>query len=139
MNSAALHQAVYTRLAGFTALTSQLSALGVLSRVPQPEDAGAASDFPYVTFDIAPGDAWDTQTQDGMQADIQVDVWSRSQSDLQRKAIIDSVWNCLHRFDLAIPGANTVNCLFESGGEVDDSDGVTTHTFAIFRVSYDSI
>lgn len=139
MNSAALHQAIYTRLAGFTALTSQLSSLGVLSRVPQPDDAGEASDFPYVTFNIPPGDAWDTQTQDGAQADLQVDVWSRSQSDLQRKAIIDSVYDCLHRFDLVITGANTVNCLFQGGGEVDDPDGVTTHTFATFLISYDGI
>lgn len=139
MNSAALHQAIYTRLAGFTALTSQLSSVGVLSRVPQPDDAGDASDFPYITFYVGGADGWDTQTTDGIQSSLQVDVWSRSQSDLQRKAIIDSVYDCLHRFDLVIAGANTVNCLFQSKDEIDDPDGVTTHTFATFLISYDSI
>jgi len=139
MNSAALHQAVYTRLSGFAALTSQLSALGVLSRVPQPDDAGDASAFPYVTFQISSNAQWDTQTQDGIDATLQVDVWSRSQSDLQFKAILDSVYDCLHRFDLVISGANTVNCLFEGAGEFDDPDGVTTHGFATFRITFDGI
>lgn len=139
MNSAALHQAIYTRLSGFTALTSQLSSLGIMSRVPQPDDAGDAADFPYVTFTVGSATAWDTQTEDGLQASLQVDVWSRSQSDLQRKAIIDSVYDCLHRFDLVISGANTVNCLFQSKDETDDPDGVTTHTFATFLISYDGI
>jgi len=139
MNSAALHQAIYTRLSGFTALTSQLSALGVMSSVPHPDDAGDAADFPYVTFQVTGMDQWDTQTQDGITASLQVDVWSRSRSDLVMKAVIDSVYDCLHRFDLVIPGANTVNCLFENMGEIDDPDGVTTHGFATFAITYDSI
>lgn len=139
MNGAALHQAVYTRLAGFTALTSQLSGQGVYSRVPQPDDAGDASLFPYVTFQISGLDQWDTQTSDGITATLQVDVWSRSQSDLQFKAILDSVYDCLHRFDLVISGASTINCLFQGGGEIDDPDGVTVHGFATFAITYDEI
>mgnify|MGYP003646307610 FL=1 len=139
MNSAALHQAIYTRLAGFTALTSKLSSLGVMSRVPQPDDAGEADLFPYVTFKVSGLNVWDTASTDGIDATLQVDVWSRSQSDLQFKAILDSVYDCLHKFDLVISGANTVNCLFLSGGEFDDPDGVTVHGFATFRITFDGI
>lgn len=139
MNSANLHQAVYTRLAGFTALTSQLGSVGVQSQVPQPDDAGNASAFPYVTFSFPDLSPWDTDDIDGIDATLRVHVWSRSQSDLTWKRIVDSVYDCLHKYQIPIAAANTVDCLFTSSTVMDDPDGITLHGVVEFRITYDGI
>lgn len=139
MNSANLHQAVYTRLAGFTALTSQLGTSGVLSRVPQPDEPEDNAAFPYVTFSFPDLNPFDTDDIDGIEATLRVHVWSRSQSDLVWKRVVDSVYDCLHKYQIPISGANTVDCLFTDGTVMDDPDGYTTHAVSTFRITYDGI
>jgi hypothetical protein len=139
MNLANLEQAVFSRLSGFTALTSQLVGQGIYSRKPQDVDAEDASLFPYVTFEFATIQPWDTDDTDGAQAILQVDVWSRSQSRLQISAIMDSVYDSLHKFQIVISGANTVDCLFDGSQVMSDPDGVTLHGVVEFRITYDEI
>jgi len=139
MNLANLQQAVFTRLSGFTALTSQLSGQGVYARKPQDPESEDASVFPYVTFTVVTVNPWDTDDTDGAQAIVQIDVWSRSQSRQQVAAILDSIYDALHKYQIPISGANTVDCLFAGGPIItDDPDGVTTHGVADFRATYDS-
>ena len=139
MNLANLQQAVYTRLAGYTALTSQLAGQGVYSRVPQPDAAESTAPFPYITFDFVSFVPFDTDDNDGIQAVLRVHTWSRSQSVLQMSAIMDSIYDCLHKFQIVISGASTVDCLFITGQTMDDPDGVTTHGVSEFRITYDDI
>lgn len=139
MNLANLQQAVFTRLAGFTALTSQLSGQGIYSRVPQQDESEDAAFFPYVTFDFPSTLPWDTDDTAGAQAILRVHVWSRSQSSLVLSRAMDSVYDCLNRFQIVIAGASTVDCLFINSTTMDDPDGVTTHGVVEFRVTYDEI
>lgn len=139
MNLAGLQQAVFSRMAGFTALTSQLSGDGIYSRKPQDVQPEDDASFPYITFDLPSILPWDTDDTDGAQAILRVHVWSRSQSALVLSGIMDSVYDCLHKFQIVISGANTVDCMFVDGQTLEDPDGVTTHGVVDFRITYDDI
>lgn len=139
MNLANVRQAVFTRLAGFTALTSQLAGDGVYSRVPQPDDAEDAALFPYVTFSFPSGLPWDTDDTLGAEIILRVHCWSRSQSSLELDRVMDSVYDCLNRFQLVISGASTVDCLWVNSDMMDDPDGITTQGILDFRITYDGI
>lgn len=137
MNSTNLHQAIYTRLAGYTALTSKV--VGIYSQVPQPDDAQLDSAFPYVTFGIPSAQPFDTKTHDGLNAVIQVHIWTRTNSDLVRRAINDAVYDALHKYDLVVSSAATVALGFETYSELMDPDGETMHGVLSFRVLIDEI
>ena len=135
MDSAALHQSIYTRLAGFTALTSKV--VGIYSRAPDPVNAGDNASFPYIVFNQASLAPFDTKSSDGASALVDVHAFTRTQSALVRLAIADEIYNALHKFDLVIAGANTIAVGFENKVEFDDPDGKTIHTAMTFRVVYD--
>lgn len=139
MNLANLQQAVFTRLSNFVALTSQLAGDGIYARKPQDDASEATAPFPYITFSLPSALPWDTDDTDGAEVILRVHVWSRSQSMLVPQGIMDSVYDCLHKHQLVIAGANTVDCLFITSEFMDDPDGVTTHGIVDFRVTYDSI
>jgi len=137
MNSVALQQAIYTRLAGFTALTSKVS--GIYSDVPSPDDAADNSAFPYVMFNFPSIQPMDTKDSDGGNAVVHIHTFARGGSDLPRRAIEDAIYDALHKHDLAISGANTIAVRFETKTEMDDPDGVTKHSVQTFRITYDDI
>jgi hypothetical protein len=135
MDSAALHQAIYTRLAGFTALTSKV--VGVYSSVPEDANSGSDAAFPYIVFNQVSIAPFDTKSSDGASALVDVHAYTRTKSDLVLLAIADEIYNALHKFDLVIAGANTIAVGFENKVEFDDPDGKTIHTAMTFRVVYD--
>jgi hypothetical protein len=137
MNGAALYQAIYTRLAGTAAVASKVQ--GIYSRVPMPADAGDDGLFPYIFFNQPSALPFNTKTSDGMRAIIQVHVYSRSGSNIERLAIQDAVYDALHNYDLPIAGANTVLCQFQGVTDFMDPDGITTHGVVSFTVLYDDI
>lgn len=137
MNSVALHQAIYTRLAGFTALTSQV--VGVYSKVPQPDQAEDDAAFPFVTIGPHTRRPFDTDDDDGQQVTAAIHVWDRFTSELSRAAVRDAVYDALHKYDLPISGADTLDCLFINEGGFEDPDGKTFHSILQFRVTYTGI
>lgn len=139
MNLAGLQQAVFTRLSNYTALTSLLSGQGIYARKPQDDASESTTPFPYVTFDFPSVLPWDTDNINGAEAVLRVHVWSRSQSALVGQAIMDAAYDALHKFQITISGANTMDCLFLRSQSMDDPDGVTTHGILDFRITYDGI
>jgi hypothetical protein len=136
MKSAALQQAIYSRLNGYSALTDLVQGIYSESGAPQPDDAGDGSDFPYVIagpFTAAP---WDTSGTPGQTSIVKVNIYSRGKSDLEWRAIADQVYNALNRHELSISGANVVDCLFENMSSFPDPDGKTTRAVIEFRVTY---
>lgn len=135
MKTAALQQALYDRLSGFTALTDLVEA--IYTRVPQASESEDDSVYPFVTigpFNVTP---FDTKIDNGGTVVVQVHIWSRGNSDLAWRAIEEQVYNALHKYtDLAVTGANLIDCLFESSTDTDDPDGLTTHVIMSFRVTY---
>lgn len=137
MNSAGLHQALYSRLANVTAVSSKV--IGIYSEVPQAAQSEDDAAFPFITLGPHVFRPFDTDDDDGQQVAVQVHIWDRYTSELTRGALRDAVYDALHKFDLSISGANTVDCLFETANGFDDPDGKTHHIVMQFRVTYDSI
>lgn len=141
MNLGAVYQSVYNRLAGFTDLTSRLAngAASIYTRVPQPDDAGDDSLFPFVVIEGTSVTPWDTDDTDGAQATMSVHVYSRSQSILEISGIATATYDALHKYQLVIAGGNTVDCLFDNSVGFEDPDGKTLHRVNDFLITYDEI
>jgi hypothetical protein len=139
MKSAALQQAIYTRLndASVTGLLS--TAYGqpaIFTDVPQPADAGAANLFPYITYRVSTVAPFDTKDEPGGSAVVQVDCWHRLASDIALNALADAVDLRLRRQPLTISGVTWITTELESLSFSDDPDGKTKRALMLFRVLY---
>lgn len=140
MNTTALQQAVYSRLAGFTDLTSKLGTSGILSRFPSPSEPEDTAAFPYVVIELPSLLPFDTKTSDGVEAIVGLHVFTRNNSDLVNRAVPDAVYDALHKYALTIAGAATVNCTFRNRVDnMPDPDGITAHSVVQFTITYDDI
>lgn len=141
MNLGPVYQSMFNRLSGFADLTSRLAngAGSVYTRVPQPDRPGDSSLFPYVVIESTNIQPWDTDDEDGVQALMSVHVYSRSQSVLEISNIGTAVYDALHKYQLVITGANTVDCLFDNSTQFEDPDTKTVHRVIDFLVTYDGI
>lgn len=137
MNSANLHRALYTRLTGATGLSGVIN--GVYAHVAQPDDAGVAADFPYITLGPHSRLPFDTDNDDGQQVSVNVHLWDRYSSELSRSALRDAIYDALHKYDLPITSADLLDCLFTNETGSPDPDGETYHTTMTFRVTYTGI
>lgn len=135
MQIAAVQQALFDRL------TAQVggSYTGIYSDVPQDAQSENSAAFPFVTIGPFTPSPWSTDDNQGITVLTDVGVWTRDQSSLDRRVLTDGIYSALDRHQLAITGANTVDCLFENMVEVEDPDGITTHSVLTFRITYDSI
>ena len=139
INAAALQSGVYARLNDVSVTGLLSTAYGVsaiFTDVPQADDSGAATQFPYITIgndNIAP---YDTKGSTGGNAVVQVSIWSRVASDLQIKGIADAVYARMHRQPMTITGVTHITTEFEGMTLVDDPDGKTRQAVMLFRVIY---
>ena len=135
MSAVELQEAVYTAL-DVPSLTSMLSAqytLGPIAhgRIQQVDDSGAGAFFPYVVFTLPTDSGFDSKDMSGMDATIQIDVWSRSNTT-EVKAIADEVFRLIHRQPLALTGWITTE---RTSISFDiDQDGITRRAMLQFRV-----
>jgi hypothetical protein len=96
--SNALQAAIYSRLTGYTALTSLLAtATSVYDFVPQ------AAVAPYVVIGDDTSVDWSTKTANGWEVTITVHAWDyQRQGRKSVKAILSAVYDALHRQDASI-------------------------------------
>lgn len=134
MKSAALQQAIYDRLTGFPAVNDAV--VGIYTTTPQAAESEDADAFPYITIDFANTAPFDTKTDDGANTLVDVHIWSRSRSSLTWRAISDGIYSALQKHELAVTGADLIECRFDASVEFDDPDGVTSHHVSTFRVTY---
>lgn len=130
-----LRQALYTRI--YNEVGG--SVVGVYSKVPQPEDSGSDADFPYITIGALTASTFDTDGTNGLTVLADVSLWHRSTSLLTPSDIVSAIYAALHKYDLPIVGANTVDCLFDSMNEIEDPDGKTMQDVLTFRITYDEV
>ena len=119
-------------------LTAML-AIPVYDDVPQPNDGGNPSNFPYVTLgeDVLTFD--DTDTINAMNASITVHVWSRHSGRKEVKEIQNEIYHYLHRADLVAVGYNFVTITQESATTMLDADGLTRHGVQTFKILIEEI
>ena len=140
MKAAALQQAVYNRL-NDSSITSLLSSaysplvpIFSIGSVPQSADSESESAFPYITFSAPSITPFDDKDKVGGSAIVQIDVWSRTLSDLAVNQIGDAVDARLRRQALSITGATHITTELISSQLIDDPDGKTKHLVIQYRV-----
>lgn len=134
MNSENLQAAIYSKLTGNSPLMALIK--GVYADAQQPADAGALTDFPYVTIGQDNGASWDTKTTFGTEAICQIDIWSRSNNFTQAKTIGSAITDALHQQPLTITGASHVLTFQQSEVYSKDPDGHTKRGMLMFRIVF---
>jgi len=138
MKSAALQQAIYTRL-NDTSVTSLLSTAyaplsAIFTDVPQSVDAEKDSGFPFITIGADTITPFDDKDSPGGNAIVQIDIWDRASSMLDLKALVDVVDARLRRQALTITGATHITTEMDSCAFSRDPDGKTKRALMIYRV-----
>jgi hypothetical protein len=139
MKAAALQNAIYARLndASITALLSPAyGGVAIFTDVPQPVDAETANLFPFITYKVSNIAPFDTDTEVGGRAIVQVDCWHRKASDVQLNILADEVDLRLRRQPLVIAGVDWITTELESMSFTDDPDGKTKRALLLFSVLY---
>lgn len=138
MKSAALQQAIYTRL-NDTSLTALLSTAysplpAIFTDVPQAIDAEKETQFPFITIGADTITPFDDKDNPGGNAIVQVDIWDRASSMLDLKAIADVVDARLRRQALSISGVTHITTELDSCVFTRDPDGKTKRALVLYRV-----
>lgn len=107
-----------------------------LGSVPQSDDSESESAFPYITFHASSIVPNDTKDKVGGSAIVQIDVWSRTLSDLAVNQISDAVDARIRRQNLSITGATHITTELISSALTDDPDGKTKHVVMLYRVLF---
>lgn len=122
-------------VADFDALHNIIT--GVYDNTPQEIDAGASSDFPYITIGDDTHNDWSTDTSLGDDATITIHCWSRYRGRAEVKEIQGYVYGILARAELSVSGFHFVTCEFLDSQSFVDTDGLTRHGVQTFRVILD--
>ena len=121
-----LQSTIYTTLNNDSNLTETLGA-SIFDEVPE------GSSTPYVTIGEDTAVDYSTDTADGADITVNIDVWSEYKGSKECKQIMDRIHDLLHDSSLSITGFNLVNLRFEFSDILRDPDGVTRHGFMRFR------
>lgn len=121
-----LQTAVYSKLSGLSGLT------GVYFEIaPQDEDGASLVPFPYATFSVPSYTPYDDKGQNGGNAIVQIDVWSRDTST-ERVELADAVYAALHRQPLSVTGH--IDTVMDAAELSIDPDGETRRAMLRARV-----
>lgn len=140
MKSQALQSAIYSALSGDATLVALLSSewglTPIFADVPQVAEAEDDAYFPYLSFGPETSTEFDDKTQEGGNAVIQINAWTRTADYVQAKAIADRIHAVLHNGDLTITGATHIATRIQSVAFDLDPDGSTRRALMLYRVTY---
>ena len=108
---------------------------GVYDSVPQANDAGSGSSFPYVTIGEDTHVEWDTDTELGADVTITIHTWSRYRGRKEVKNIQGRIYEILHRANLSVSGYHLVGIDWLQSESFMDTDGLTRHGVQTFRIT----
>ena len=123
----ALQTAIYAKLAADAALGAVLGGPRVYDDVPQ------RAEFPYLTFGQSSEKDWSTQTDDGIEHVVALQVWSRAAGRRECDDILQAARTSLHNAALTLPGHRLINFRHELSEVRREADGVTFRGTARFR------
>lgn len=93
--------------------------------------------FPYVQIGDFATSEFDGVNLLGMDASVQIHAWSRKIGRVECRRILAAIYGALHNADLSLSGGALVLCRWESARDLMDSDGVTAHGIATYRIITD--
>jgi len=125
-----VQQGIYSTLTSYSPLMSAVAA--VYDDVPQPDDSGYASNFPYITIgeDIFTDISTDTELMSSVS--ITVHTWSRACGRKETKNIQSLIYNALNRVNISQAGYKFVNIHEAQSQSMLESDGKTRHGVQTF-------
>lgn len=101
----ALQTGLYSRLTGYSALTTALGGSKVFDHVPQGEAA------PYVVIGEDTLTEWDTKSKAGWEATVTIHVWDHEKAGRKSvKALLSHIHDALHQQEanITVTGFNLV-------------------------------
>jgi hypothetical protein len=123
-----LQKAIYSRLTGNAALMAKLT--GVFDFIPDNQT------YPFIQIGEVDYSPFDTQTFDGFQGTITINLWHRS-SSRGRSTLHDiqnDVYNLLHNWIPSVSGYTVVSMRFDFSNIIVDPDAVTYHGVQRFKI-----
>ena len=130
-----LQVGIYNKLVGDAPLMGSI--VGVFDNHPQDGDGGDNSIFPYITIGDDDLVAWDTDTETGTEATVNIHVWSRGNSRLETKQVQQLIYDALHRDTITMTGYTVVGIDLTNQGAARDPDGITIHGVQTLRILYE--
>jgi hypothetical protein len=124
----ALQTAIYTRLTGFSALTSLLGSSKIYDHVPQ----GATP--PYVSIGDDTAVDWSMSTTNGWSTTLTIHCWDFETAGRKSvKTILSAIYDALHRQEasITVTGFNLVmiQSEFETTIQDESTPGATDHLY----------
>lgn len=108
--------------------------VSIFTDVPQANDSELETYFPFVTIGGDTINPFDSKDDAGGSAIVQIDVWDRSTSMLDIKAIADAIDGRLRRQPLSISGVTHITTELDSCNFTRDPDGKTKRALILYRV-----
>ena len=126
----AVQAALVARLKATAAVTDLLAEGddSVFDHVPQ------ASPFPYLVVGESTARPFDSKTEDGLDQQVTLHVWSRQRGMKELKTIMAAVLAALDRATPTVSGHDLVDLRFVFSTTRLDRDGFTRHGLQRFRV-----
>jgi len=111
--------------------------IGIYDNPAQVADPASDAAFPFITLSGGTSQPWDTDTDRGDEAIVQVHVWSRASNSLETKQIQDAIYSILHRGTIVISGSVFIGSDYITQTVQRDPDGITRHGVQEFRIIYE--
>lgn len=107
---------------------------------PVQDDTLGLARFPYIYIGDENVNDWDTDTELGFTATINIHVWDRGRGKKRLKEIQEYVYQALHRAtDIALTGYNVIDIVHESSESFTDADNVTQHGVQVFNMTLQEV
>jgi len=130
--STEVQTAIYDLLAADAPLLALV--VGIYDAVPQAEDSGSTTDFPYITIGEDILNSIDTDDLNIMDCSITIHTWSRYRGRKEIKEIQDQVYSVLQKKDFIQNSFKFVNIDHSSATSFLDADGQTRHGVQEFNL-----
>lgn len=139
----ALQAAIFSALDGSSTLASALAdhvdatlagKKGIYDHQLQVSNTGNDDRFPYISLGDDQYSAWDTDSDNGTDAEISIHCWSRYRGFKEILSIQGIIYSILHRSSLSVTGNNFVMMDWIDDVKFIDSDGLTRHGISRYRV-----
>lgn len=123
-----LQKDIYAALIGNATLMAKIN--GVFDFIPDNQA------FPFVRIGDIEFLDWGTQTFDGFEATIIIDLWHRpsSRGKAPLHSIMHDIYTTLHKNVFSIPNYSTMVSRFISSNIIVEEDGVTYHGITKFKL-----
>lgn len=123
-----LQKAIYARLTGDAPLMAKIT--GVFDFVPDNQT------YPFLQIGEVDFGPFDTQTFDGFEGVITINLWHRpgSRGRAALHDIQNDVYNLLHKWIPSISGFTVVSMRYDFSNIIVDPDAVTYHGVQRFKI-----